>query len=521
MAGAAGEELRIGTTSLKPQALAALFERSSSAGVKVLTLPPALPANMTAPPPPPGEPPWMRKYKPSSSSLPVKVRLSPLPPNLPPLPGVSQQKSAPASLPPMQQLAPVGGPGAGPRLQAGPTLQAGSAPQAGQAPLYAAQPGYSTPVAATSADGGAAAAASAEGSASLRVFVGTWNMHGKEPPATLVPWLPAKVDTHDMYVIGTQEAERSIQQSLLISSKAKWEAALRAHLGDGFVLLSARTLAAIHLAVFVRVGLLGQLGDVESAAVPTGFANALGNKGGVGVSCTLGEASSLLFVNCHLAAHQEAIAERNADFHRIDTQMPLQPRRGGANGGGANGGGGGGGGRGGSMSSARGYDAVVWLGDFNYRCDFDRAAADALLAPPDEQTRAAPTWRGEEAHWEAVRTELLAKDQLRRQMRDGAAFAHFSEGAISFRPTYKFDKHAPTEYDHSEKQRVPAYTDRVLYRGTAVELLRYGSCEEVLTSDHRPVAAEFRLSYQPRPDAPVRPAAPLQKGQTSSVCTVM
>ena len=23
----------------------------------------------------------------------------------------------------------------------------------------------------------------------------------------------------------------------------------------------------------------------------------------------------------------------------------------------------------------------------------------------------------------------------------------------------------PTEYDHSEKQRIPAYTDRVLYRG--------------------------------------------------------
>ena len=74
--------------------------------------------------------------------------------------------------------------------------------------------------------------------ASLRLFVATWNMHGKAPPASLVPWLPASPDEHDMYVIGTQEAERSIEKSLIISSKAKWEAALRAHFGDGFVLLS-------------------------------------------------------------------------------------------------------------------------------------------------------------------------------------------------------------------------------------------------------------------------------------------
>ena len=75
-------------------------------------------------------------------------------------------------------------------------------------------------------------------------------MHGKEPPASLRPWLPASPDEHDMYVIGTQEAERSIERSLIISSKAKWEAALRAHLGDGFVLLSVQPpRAAFHLAL--------------------------------------------------------------------------------------------------------------------------------------------------------------------------------------------------------------------------------------------------------------------------------
>jgi hypothetical protein len=38
----------------------------------------------------------------------------------------------------------------------------------------------------------------------------------------------------------------------------------------------------------------------------------------------------------------------------------------------------------------------VWLGDFNYRVDANRALVDTLLAPADERARAAPTWRGEE-----------------------------------------------------------------------------------------------------------------------------
>jgi len=91
-----------------------------------------------------------------------------------------------------------------------------------------------------SAAGGEPSGGAAVEVSTLRLFVGTWNMHGKEPPASLRPWLPASPNEHDMYVIGTQEAERSIEKSLIISSKAKWEAALRAHLGDGFVLLSVR-----------------------------------------------------------------------------------------------------------------------------------------------------------------------------------------------------------------------------------------------------------------------------------------
>ena len=69
----------------------------------------------------------------------------------------------------------------------------------------------------------------------------------------------------------------------------------------------AHTLAAIHIVCFVRLGLLAQVGDVQTAAVATGIANTLGNKGGVALRCSVGT-SSLLFINSHLTAHQHAVA---------------------------------------------------------------------------------------------------------------------------------------------------------------------------------------------------------------------
>ena len=57
---------------------------------------------------------------------------------------------------------------------------------------------------------------------------------------------------------------------------------------------------------------------------------------------------------------------------------------------------------------------------------------------------------------------LLATDQLGREMARGRIFKGFCEQAITFPPTYKFDKGTST-YDTSWKRREPAWTDRVLY----------------------------------------------------------
>ena len=178
------------------------------------------------------------------------------------------------------------------------------------------------------------------------------------------------------------------------------------------------------------------------------------------------------------------------------------------------------------------FDVVVWGGDLNYRVTGDRGTVDALLKVGDIRP-------------------LLAMDQLRGAMATGASFKGLTEGQIQFLPTYKFDK-ACDDFDTSAKQRVPSWTDRILYKPDAggsssggggggggaaaaaaaarpvhgegertppasgslaahatpskpdatstaaataadakVNLLSYGSVQNLRTSDHRPVQASF------------------------------
>ena len=70
----------------------------------------------------------------------------------------------------------------------------------------------------------------------IRLFVGTWNLHGSDPDEDLSLWLGEHTGAAaaDVFAIGTQEAERSIQASVFNVSKARWMAQLEAALGAGY-----------------------------------------------------------------------------------------------------------------------------------------------------------------------------------------------------------------------------------------------------------------------------------------------
>jgi len=93
---------------------------------------------------------------------------------------------------------------------------------------------------------------------------------------------------------------------------------------------------------------------------------------------------------------------------------------------------------------------------------------------------------------------LLQYDQLLHEIATNPSFRlhTFTEAPIKFAPTYKYDRGTLT-YDTSEKKRIPAWCDRILYRSQdaqRVECLWYGRFErEPDVSDHRPVGGLYRV----------------------------
>ncbi|MCL7035236.1 hypothetical protein MKW94_020963 [Papaver nudicaule] len=342
----------------------------------------------------------------------------------------------------------------------------------------------------------------------INILIGTWNVgQGKPPHDALVVWLGSASSEVGIVVVGLQEVEMGA--GFLAMSAAKesvglegssigqaWLDAIGKALDEGttFERAGSRQLAGLLIASWFRKSLKANIGDIEAAAVPCGFGRAIGNKGGVGLRMRVYD-RKLCFVNCHLAAHLEAVNRRNADFDHIFKNLSFSRPTNLINASSSTG-----------VSSAvqvlRGANAmgiqsedgrpelaeadlVVFLGDFNYRLhgiSYDEAR--------DFVSQRCFDW-------------LRERDQLRKEMKAGKVFQGMREGIIKFPPTYKFERHKPGlgGYDSGEKKRIPAWCDRIIYRDTRpgtvadcnlecpviVSILQYEAVMEVTDSDHKPV----------------------------------
>ena len=123
------------------------------------------------------------------------------------------------------------------------------------------------------------------------------------------------------------------------------------------------------------------------------------------------------------------------------------------------------------------YDLVIFSGDLNYRINMDKEEVKKLIASKDIET-------------------LLEKDQLYSALnKKEIDLDDFYEGRITFMPTYKF-MDGTNDYDYTE--RVPGWTDRILYRAnnlSDIMLCKYSCVNEVKTSDHKPVFAIFKINF--------------------------
>ena len=199
----------------------------------------------------------------------------------------------------------------------------------------------------------------------------------------------------------------------------------------------------------------------------------------------------LMFVTAHLAAHVKNSEARDSDFWRISSELEAQlPER--------------------FLPLSRdtalvglpsgsdlfdSMDRVFFCGDLNYRLDLPRELTENVVHRISELDVSADPHSI--AASDKMRVELLRHDQLIRTMAERRAFPGFAEGKITFAPTFKFDK-STGDYDTSHKQRIPAWTDRILFKPIGTRVLEYASVASAQHSDHRPVFGTFRVSMRGR-----------------------
>ncbi|KAG9002050.1 inositol polyphosphate 5-phosphatase [Tulasnella sp. JGI-2019a] len=289
------------------------------------------------------------------------------------------------------------------------------------------------------------------------IFVGTYNLNGKPPSESLLPWLfPNTLDAEpDMIVLGFQEIVPLNAQQIIQTDPAKkleWERHImntiqkRNKPRANYLILRSEQLVGTALLVIVKSELTSVIRNVEGASRKTGLKGMSGNKGAVAIRLNYHD-TSFCFVTAHLAAGHTNVVERNNDYNTIDYGLHFSKGR-----------------------NIKAHDAVFWAADTNYRIDLENEEVRSLALGDNLQA-------------------LLAEDQLLDAMHTNAAFPSYREAQITFRPTYRYDLHSDN-YDTSEKQRIPAWTDRILYRGLKVESTVYARAE-LRGSDHRPVYGVF------------------------------
>lgn len=318
----------------------------------------------------------------------------------------------------------------------------------------------------------------------IQIWQGTFNVNDKLPRSDgsdIEMWCRDGLGA-ELLVFSFQELDLSTEAMLRFTPyrEEAWKEAIVTALGEeqaNYEWLESKQLVGVLTIVFVRRDKRKFVTNVSSASLATGFLGLMANKGVVGIRLKYKD-TPITLLNSHLAAYSSQVQQRNAQYRDIIAQLLFpyvegeardiwtpqlkvdetaeRPQ-----------------GEGWSINEA---EVLIWAGDLNYRLELSRKEVEQLIVKQDFD-------------------RLQNFDQLLLQKQHHLAFSDFEEAKITFPPTYKFDR-GTDKYDTSEKQRVPSWTDRVLWlsrtRG-AVRALTYSSHPECVLSDHKPVSARLLI----------------------------
>lgn len=346
----------------------------------------------------------------------------------------------------------------------------------------------------------------------ITVSVVTWNLGEESPSEKDIAFMKRFRKSNqslestlgsDLIMIGCQETENTKPRRSEGHRSRELRRLEIKMLGKKYIPLALHSLGGVQLALFCRRKILNEIELVRISDVACGVGNVFHNKGAIGAFVQMKARNSnksvrsksikMLFVVSHLAAHVKQSEARNADYWRIVSELeasaPAQflskrlkmsdePRSGMS-----------------GSSLIQSMDRVFWAGDLNYRLDLPREFVEQTVLKIQELQKENNGYN--EIESSNLIKSLLRHDQLLRSISEGAAFTELTEGRISFIPTFKFDK-GTFSYDSSKKQRIPAWTDRILFKPQGTHLLEYTNILEATHSDHRPVYATFRVSIRGR-----------------------
>ncbi|OEU10210.1 DNase I-like protein [Fragilariopsis cylindrus CCMP1102] len=334
------------------------------------------------------------------------------------------------------------------------------------------------------------------------IFVGTWNVNAKGKEESLHEWICGDWHRHnlqpDIVAVGFQEIVDLNAVNVAVGNKTEqrtqyWSDQLLQTLNPShnqqgqpqepqYALVMQRSLVGLLVCLFVKVQHRQRCKAVASDSVGVGVMGMMGNKGGVSVRLQFYD-STICFVCCHLAAHRENIAGRNADYLNVYQKTSFEI------------------GedivretiRNGSMSqwalgsasvSIADHDVIFWLGDLNYRIDESMPTEKVLELAVSNRL-----------------DPLRPLDQLNIERREGRSFQGFEEGALNFVPTYKYQPGTDIYEQRPEKKlRAPAWCDRILWMAQSdpqhVQQLTYNRSETPNCSDHKPVYSTMRVTVK-------------------------